>query len=310
MMTPGFPGRPRSLEPAVVLALAGVVSRACRLLSFCTGAGHSSQPVTVVLMSGHLETLGVHCRVSPFAAASSTSTRIVARCCHRSNAPGGLTTQWICLMHVCTVHVNRAAREGVTGSQRPPRRHCQHRPEHRRLAHLKGWTHDAVQEIATMHHNTAAWSNIVCTDAKRADVLAFATPRHIAGTVFMHHSRRVALELRPIVAEDPPVPDAYPRCPSMSARSRGCARGGAHSCPEPLLSTSHRTVTGCDAYPPPVPHEKSLQARDTTPARVRTFAGSSARPRKPGVVTVSHQPTTPQHTQRSLAVKCVTTHSK
>ena len=60
-------------------------------------------------MSEHLETLDVHCRFSPFAAVSSTSTRIAARCCHRSNAPGGLTTLWICLMHVCTVHVNRAA---------------------------------------------------------------------------------------------------------------------------------------------------------------------------------------------------------
>ena len=109
MMTPRFPGRPRSLEPAVVLARAGVVSRACKLFSFCTGAGHSSQPVTVVLMNAHLETLGVLCHFSPFAAASSTSTRRAATCCHRSNAPGGLTTPWICLMHVCTVHVSRAA---------------------------------------------------------------------------------------------------------------------------------------------------------------------------------------------------------
>ena len=69
-------------------------------------------------------------------------------------------------------------------------------------------------------------------------------------------------------------------------------------------------MTGCDAYPAPVPYEKSLQARDTTPARARTFAGSSGRPRKPGVVTVSHHPTTPQHTQRSLTVTCVATHCK
>ena len=213
MMTPEFPGRPRSLEPSVVLALAGVVSRACRLFSFGTGAGHSSQTVTVVLMNAHLETLGVLCRFSPFAAASSTSTRRAARCSHRSNALGGLTTPRVCLMHVCTVHVSKAAlgrtskgevREGVAGSQRPPRRHCQHRPEHRRLAQRS----HALQEIATLHHNTAAWSDIVCTDAKREDVLAFATPRHIAGTVFMHHRCRVAMELRTIVAEDPPVPDA------------------------------------------------------------------------------------------------------
>ena len=71
-----------------------------------------------------------------------------------------------------------------------------------------------------MHHNTAAWSDIVCTNAKRADVLAFATPRHIAGTLFMHHRRRVALELRTIVAEDLPVPDAHPRCPSMKRQTQ------------------------------------------------------------------------------------------
>ena len=109
MMTPRFPGRPRSLEPSVVFALAGVVSRACRLFSFGTGAGHSSQPVTVVLMNAHLETLGVLCRFSPFADASPTSTRRAGRCCHHSTAPSGLTTPWICLMHVCTVHVSRAA---------------------------------------------------------------------------------------------------------------------------------------------------------------------------------------------------------
>ena len=214
MMTPGFPGRPRSLEPSVVLALAGVVSRACRLFSFGTGAGHSSQPVTVVLMSGHLETLGVHCRFSPFAAASPTSTRRATKYYHRSNAPGGLTTRWICHMHVCTVHVNTAAlgrtSKGERGKEWPEAndRHDDTASIGQSIEGLRsiltGWTHDAVQEIATMHHNTAAWSDIVCTDAKLADVLAFATPRHIAGTVFMHHRRRVALELRTIVAEDPP----------------------------------------------------------------------------------------------------------
>ena len=117
MMTPRFPGRPRSLEPSVVFALAGVVSRACRLFSFYTGAGHSSQPVTIVLMIEHLETLGVHCRFSPFAAASSTSTRSAARCCHLSNAPGGLTTPWICLMHGCTVHVSKAALSRTSGME-------------------------------------------------------------------------------------------------------------------------------------------------------------------------------------------------
>ena len=49
------------------------------------------------------------------------------------------------------------------------------------------WTHDALKDIATMRHNTAAWSDIVCTDAEGADVLPLATARHIAGTLFMHH---------------------------------------------------------------------------------------------------------------------------
>ena len=82
---------------------------------------------------------------------------------------------------------------------------------------LMRWTHDAVQEIATMHHNTAAWSDTVCTDAERADVLALATARHIAGTLFKHHRGHPAPELRTdadvgeadggLVHEDPP--DVY-----------------------------------------------------------------------------------------------------
>ena len=71
-----------------------------------------------------------------------------------------------------------------------------------------------------MHHNTATWSYIVCEDAERACVLAFATARHIAGTLFKGHRGRLAPELHTsvsvdhvvdiepddddIVAEDPP----------------------------------------------------------------------------------------------------------
>ena len=58
------------------------------------------------------------------------------------------------------------------------------------------WTHDALKEIATMRHNTAAWSDIVCTDAEGADVLALATARHIADTLFKHHRGLPAPELR------------------------------------------------------------------------------------------------------------------
>ena len=57
------------------------------------------------------------------------------------------------------------------------------------------WTHDAVRDIATMRHNTAAWSDIVCTDAEGADVLALATARHIPGTLFKHHRGLPAPEL-------------------------------------------------------------------------------------------------------------------
>ena len=45
--TPCFLGRPRSTEPASVLAWAGVVSCAGGPLSYSTGAGHAPQPVTV-----------------------------------------------------------------------------------------------------------------------------------------------------------------------------------------------------------------------------------------------------------------------
>ena len=58
------------------------------------------------------------------------------------------------------------------------------------------WTHHALKEIATMRHNRAAWSDIVCTDAEGADVLALATACHIAGTLFKHHRGLPAPELR------------------------------------------------------------------------------------------------------------------
>ena len=88
---------------------------------------------------------------------------------------------------------------------------------------LMRWTHDAVSRTATLHRNTAAWSDVVCTDAEREDVLALATARHIAGTLFKHHPGHPAPELRtcadvePIadvdgvpVDEDPPVPHMVP----------------------------------------------------------------------------------------------------
>ena len=208
-MTPRIPGRPRSLEPAVVPALAGVVSRACRLFSCCTGAGHSSQPVTVVLMNAHLETLGVHCRSSPFAAASSTSTRRAATCCHRSNAPGGLTTPWICLMHVCTVHVSKAAlgrtSKGEFGKEWP---RANDRPDDtaiigQSIAGLRISRDGHTTRCRRSRRCTTTQQrgpDIVFTDAKRADALAFATPRNIAGTVLKHHRCRVAMDLRTIVA--------------------------------------------------------------------------------------------------------------
>ena len=139
MMTPKFNGRPRSLEPAVVLAW--LVS--CRALadsfSFGTGAGRSSQPVTVVLMNTHLETLGVHYRVSPFAAASSTSTRRAAEMLpplERARWPHNPMVQPHARVYRARQqgsagkNLQGRAREGVARSQRPARRHSQHRPEH------------------------------------------------------------------------------------------------------------------------------------------------------------------------------------
>ena len=56
--TPGIAlGRPRSLEPAVVLALADIVSRVCSKV--CCGAG-----VLAELLNAHLETLGIAYRFS------------------------------------------------------------------------------------------------------------------------------------------------------------------------------------------------------------------------------------------------------
>ena len=69
-----------------------------------------------------------------------------------------------------------------------------------------------------MRHNTAAWSDIVCTDAERADVFDTATARHITATLFKHHRGLPAPELRADadvdevgdvpVHEDPP--DVFP----------------------------------------------------------------------------------------------------
>ena len=58
----------------------------------------------------------------------------------------------------------------------------------------------------------------VCTDAEGADVLALATARHIAGTLFKHHRGLPAPELRTDAdageADDVPVhedpPDVFP----------------------------------------------------------------------------------------------------
>ena len=61
---------------------------------------------------------------------------------------------------------------------------------------LMYWTHDAVKEIATMHHNTASWSDIVCSPADQLEALTLATTRHIAGTLFKHHRGHSAPELR------------------------------------------------------------------------------------------------------------------
>ena len=45
------------------------------------------------------------------------------------------------------------------------------------------------------HHNTAAWSDIVCSPVDEAEVLALATARCIAGTLFNHHRGHPAPEL-------------------------------------------------------------------------------------------------------------------
>ena len=57
------------------------------------------------------------------------------------------------------------------------------------------------------------------------------------------------------------------------------------------------TVTGCEECPAPVPYEKSLQARDTTPAKARTTAGSRerGRPGNPGVIMANHLRLAGQH---------------
>ena len=105
------------------------------------------------------------------------------------------------------------------------------------------WIHDAVQDKATVHHNTTGWSDVVCTDAERADVFALATARHIAGTLFKHHRGHVAPLLRMdadaeaiadvragLVEEDPPVPHIFP---DLFEEEEDKAEMPEHEVPEP-----------------------------------------------------------------------------
>ena len=240
-MTPGFPGRPRSLEPAVVLALAGVVSRGCRFFSFGTDAWHSSQPVTVVLMNAHLETLGVHCRSSPFAAASSTSTR---RGRVREGVARKPTTAPTTLPASARASQACAAfsRDGRTTRCRRSRR-C---TTTQQLGPTSSAPMPSGQTSSLLpHHATSQAQSLCITAAAWRWSSAKSWQRTHTCMTFIRDAR------------------------AWGARSRGCARGGAHSFPEALLSTLHRTVTDCDAYPAPVPYEKSLTSarHDTGPGK-------------------------------------------
>ena len=160
--------------------------------------------------------------------------------------PDGLTAPWICLMDVYTVLVyvppsTTAVCQPLDRSYMRPfkaalgrisarhvGREIRHHPDDiANITHsiaglrslLMTWTHDALQEIATMHHNTAAWSDIVCSPTEQLEVLALATARHIAGTVFKPHRGHPA-QLHTdaaveevddnLVDEDPPVPHMFP----------------------------------------------------------------------------------------------------
>ena len=68
------------------------------------------------------------------------------------------------------------------------------------------WTHDALQEIATMHHNHSSLVRHCLRRSRPADVLAFATAHHIAGTIFMHHRavwRQSSTPLSPTITSSP-----------------------------------------------------------------------------------------------------------
>ena len=91
-----------------------------------------------------------------------------------------------------------------------------------------------------MHHNTAAWSDIVCTDAQRADVFAFATPRHIAGTVFKHHRCRVALELPHHRGMGPTRARRLSESERVAPEPEDAHEEAPILVLKPILSTSHR----------------------------------------------------------------------
>ena len=93
-----------------------------------------------------------------------------------------------------------------------------------------------------MHHNTAAWSDIVCSRTEQSEVLGLATERQIAGTLLKHHRGHPAPEPRtdsdvePIaevdsdpVDEDPPVPHV----PGVFEEEKNEPEMLEHEVPEP-----------------------------------------------------------------------------
>ena len=96
-----------------------------------------------------------------------------------------------------------------------------------------------MQEIATTHHNTAAWSDIFCSLTDHAAVLALATARHIAGNALQaspwpprarapRRGRRGSSHVGGLVDED--TPDMYP---DLSEEEDDKPELPEHEVPEP-----------------------------------------------------------------------------
>ena len=304
MTTPGFLGRP--LEPANVLAWAGVVSRACRLFSYGTGGGYASQPVTVrceVLRSASGQEWApprAHpLDLAPHARASRINVMHVWVLCHDFAELQRHTAAVMLEDRACDV-----ARCGKSEDVCP----------------LGVGADDVGPSCCVVVHRRDLLQRVVCPSREMRKpamlwpILAVSSAWSLASG---HSFPNSPLEVLPSAALLTCTvhtcmrqihgvvrpPGAFERWQHLAARLvdvDDAAANGEKRQRTPSVSRCSfmsTMVTGCDECPAPVQNEKSLQARDTTQAKARTTDGSRerGRPGNPGVIMANHLRLASQH---------------